>query len=447
MPNIPTFSYRFRRCGVLKRWVSPALDICASEPKNPLLGSSLWQNEQPKVVNRPCPLCSSERRELSSFRIGFGGYWSWRTKSLKACISAADSGPLSRPSSPPKATLNAVNAAFSSKGSTGGTALPPVRSPRQCIGPCVAIPAQALRAGGALERVEGHAERARIGIGRDVAIRVPEIPREIVLVREDVTARARGFAVARCERGVVQEPAPLDDAGGLRIVERKVDELASGPEVDHGDRVVEARGDVEAVAQLVEREAAGTAAVHGDLVRQIGDEGVALERARIEDADLARPEGRDVERLPIARDFDPQRSGEAPLADPGRHGHGAVVDVLVEMARIHAASVDHRDASLVEVTAYRGRLSRLLARGIRSRALEAHLVPGFGVRHVDATAHRIHGHVEEHRPHVCEGAELDGGDAFASISNTSRSGRSKRTTLFQLRPSSSRHSPAAPAFG
>src|SRR6185295_16960406 len=64
-------------------------------------------------------------------------------KVVNASMSAAGMGPL-RPSRSGNATWNLWNAALSSKlplsGCALGASLPPVRSPRQCIGPWLAMP-------------------------------------------------------------------------------------------------------------------------------------------------------------------------------------------------------------------------------------------------------------------------------------------------------------------
>jgi hypothetical protein len=80
---------------------------------------------------------------LSSGRFGFGGYVTWRMKLVNAFMSASEIGAL-RPSRSANAPRNFMNAACSSNvprsGCTLGASLPPVRSPRQCIGPWLAIP-------------------------------------------------------------------------------------------------------------------------------------------------------------------------------------------------------------------------------------------------------------------------------------------------------------------
>ena len=77
-----------------------------------------------------------------------------------------------------------------------------------------------------------------------------------------------------------------------------------------------------------------------------------------------------------------------------------------------------------------------------ARALEAHLVPRLGVGDVDVPVRRVDDHVEEDGADVRRRSRSRRASAAsASISKTSRSGRSKRTALFQLRPSSSSQMP------
>ena len=87
------------------------------------------------------PACSVAESELSSDRTGFGGIFSAIAKSVKACISASDSG-VWRPTKPTNAGLNSLNEASSSVSTLPRTVcrVPPMRSPRQCVGPFFAMP-------------------------------------------------------------------------------------------------------------------------------------------------------------------------------------------------------------------------------------------------------------------------------------------------------------------
>ena len=192
-------------------------------------------------------------------------------KSVNACISAAVSGPL-RPSRPAKATLNFLNARSSSKappsGCTLGSSRPPVRSPRQCIGPWLAMPRRLCVVIGPFIGWKSGFEcrgRARIGfwLSSTTVVRVAEIPGQAVEVAEDVAARARRLAVAGGEGGVVEEAAgrrrrwPARDCRAA--LERRAPRLLV-ERVDDRDRVVEAGQHVEAVVGLVEHQAGRAAA-------------------------------------------------------------------------------------------------------------------------------------------------------------------------------------------
>src|SRR5262245_20788148 len=56
----------------------------------------------------------------------------------------------------------------------------------------------------------GVAEVDRYRVLLDGVVRIAEIPGEVIHVSEDVAARARGLAVARKPRGVVEHRPPLD---------------------------------------------------------------------------------------------------------------------------------------------------------------------------------------------------------------------------------------------
>jgi hypothetical protein len=98
----------------------------------------------------------------SSERIGFGGYWTVRMKSVKSCISLAGSS-LARPSRPTKAGLNALKASCASSGLP--PVEPPVRSPRQCIGPAVIMPRRLCVVIGPFNGWKGRPEPMRNGLG------------------------------------------------------------------------------------------------------------------------------------------------------------------------------------------------------------------------------------------------------------------------------------------
>src|SRR5690606_36248422 len=123
--------------------------------------------------------------------------------------------------------------------------------------------AQRLRRHRGLQRVEvdvgvgdGDLQVDRVGrvvvhAGRGVG--GAEVPGELVLVGEDVAARAGGVAL-RAQRRVVEEAPAGDDLRRLRGVQGDVGDLGPGGQVDDGDAVVEAVDDVELAAGLVEGE-------------------------------------------------------------------------------------------------------------------------------------------------------------------------------------------------
>src|SRR5262247_1499807 len=63
----------------------------------------------------------------------------------------------------------------------------------------------------------GVAEVDRYRVLLDGVVRIAEIPGEVIHVSEDVAARARGLAVARKPRGVVEQRPPLDHRRRFRI--------------------------------------------------------------------------------------------------------------------------------------------------------------------------------------------------------------------------------------
>ncbi len=202
-------------------------------------------------------------------------------------------------------------------------------------------------AGGDRE-LDGH--RAR----RDVVVGIAEIPRQLIEIAEDVTARARRFAVAGRDRRVVQHRAAGLHDDRLRVVDRDVGDFLFRRGVDHGDGVVEAREDVEAGIGLVEHQPRRPPAAHHDVIRRARHERVVLERRRVEDADLARAERGDVERRAVRADRHADRRRET-LGDGARRTrHHLIVDVLVQVARRDRRPVQYGDARLGEMPAHRG---------------------------------------------------------------------------------------------
>jgi hypothetical protein len=237
---------------------------------------------------------------------------------------------------------------------------------------------------------------------------VAEVPGEAVEVAEDVTRGARRLAVARRRERVVEKPPAVDDALRLRIEHGEMRRLGVRRRVDDGDRVVEAREDVELSRRLVEDEPARSAAAHRDVVHDARRERVRLELRGVEDPDRGRAERRDVQRRAVRRDRHVERRREA--VELRREARLRVargrVEVLVQVTRGDGAArrIEHGDPRLVEVAADRERRTtrRPRFRGLdvrrdRARSLEADLVPRVGVRDVDLPGHRVRDHVEEDR--------------------------------------------------
>jgi len=266
--------------------------------------------------------------------------------------------------------------------------------------PAVGHPAQALRRHRALHRVEGGiaggSEAERVRVVRHRAVRVPEIPGEPVEVRRDVAARARRVSVARGVPRVVEQGAPRDDLGGLGVVERMVGRLGLRREIDDGDPVVEPRHRVEHAVGLVEHDSRGSAGAQFDLVCLVGHERVVLQARGVEDADLARPERRDVERRAVGRHRHPLREREALVVFLLRPRERVVVDVLVEVPREDGAARENGDPAFVEVPPDG-------ASPEDPGPLEAEVVPRLGVADVDVAALGIRHHAEQHRAHSGEG--------------------------------------------
>ncbi len=119
--------------------VPPCSAVWPSVPKKPSRGDSEWQPTQLNVpsVTRPKkrsrPACCAGESVPSSARCGFGGGTIWSANVVNRRMSASAIGP-PRPSRLSNATLNASNACSADSASPSDR-FPPVRSPRQCIGP------------------------------------------------------------------------------------------------------------------------------------------------------------------------------------------------------------------------------------------------------------------------------------------------------------------------
>ena len=79
IPNMPTFWYRLRRCGILNSCGSPSIDDSPCRAEEAGAGSSTWQPLQLRDAVRDRPEEDVAARllrgvsESSSARIGFGG--------------------------------------------------------------------------------------------------------------------------------------------------------------------------------------------------------------------------------------------------------------------------------------------------------------------------------------------------------------------------------------
>ncbi len=134
---------------------------------------------------------------------------------------------------------------------------------------------QLVRVAGAVDvRACGDAELDVDRRRRLIAVGVAEVPRQVVHVAEHVAAGARGLAVRGGGGRVVEEGTTGDHLRRLGRVQRRVRDFLARAQIEHGDAVVEARRDEQAVIRVVEREAARTAARDGEVA--------GAERGRIE---------------------------------------------------------------------------------------------------------------------------------------------------------------------
>ena len=280
-----------------------------------------------------------------------------------------------------------------------GAVAPPVH------GAMVGHTAQALGGHGTLQGLEGlelgiGEERWRsegAWVGQGLGVRIPQVPGQAVEVAEDVAAAAGRGAVARGQASIVEVGPALHHAGGFGIGQVQVVRLHPARRVDDGDPVVEAGQHVESLPGLVERQAGGPAAADLDVVVGVGNEGVVLQLGGRQDRYLGGAEGRQVEGVAVAAEshlHGPRQAAFAHrvgdrIAAPGE------VHVLVEVPRMHAVGVEHRDAHLVDVAAHR-------AVGECSRTFEADLVAGLGVGDIDGAGGGVDRQVEEHGSDAAE---------------------------------------------
>jgi hypothetical protein len=241
-----------------------------------------------------------------------------------------------------------------------------------------------------------HAQR---GDRQRDAAGVAEVPGQVVVVAADVAGRAGGDAVARREVGVVQVLAADLHRLGLGVEHADLADLGAGAQVDDRDAVVEAGQHVGAIAVAIEHHAAGPAARQADLIVEVRRDRAGLEVGGAVRGQLARALGHDVEPAAVARHHRVLRLRHRPRALGGVALAG-VVDVRVEVARRDRAGrgVEHGDPVVDDAAADRGEARRV--------ALEAGVVVGLGVGHVDPAGARVDRHVEQHGADVIERGAL-----------------------------------------
>ena len=237
--------------------------------------------------------------------------------------------------------------------------LPPVRSPRQCIGPWLAMPRRLCVVIGPFIGWKSGSPmgptRNGLGLLSTDVVGVAEVPGQAVEVAEDVAARARRLAVARGEAARRRGSGGRSRRSPARgCAARRAPTSAPRRGVDHRDAVVEAGEHVEPGARLVEHEAGRAAAADRDVVRR---RRARRCRSRAPRCRRRRPcwSRRRRRRACAPSLVTAMPSGVARLRSrrhAGGRGH-AVVDVLVQVARQHrcAAVIEHGDARLVQVAA------------------------------------------------------------------------------------------------
>ena len=141
--------------------------------------------------------------------------------------------------------------------------------------------------------------RERSGIVERGVVGIAEVPCQAVKIAEDVATGAGGVAVTR-SRGVIEERASVDHAGGFRIQHGQVRGFLLACEIDNRDGIIESSEHVQQVPSLVESETAGSSAGHCDLIRRVWNEAIVFECGGIEDPDFAGTERSNIERLAVA---------------------------------------------------------------------------------------------------------------------------------------------------
>ena len=247
-------------------------------------------------------------------------------KSVNACMSASVIGP-SRPSRPGERDVELLERRVLVERDRRRDRCR--RCGRRASASGRGSPCRAGSASSSAPSSDGSPDRRRrvaivIGFGllSDVVVGVAEVPREAVEVAEDVAARARRLAVAR--RGDARRRGTAGRSTTLRrlgVVQRHVRDLAARSSVSTTEtRVVEAGEHVEpARAPRRARARSGRRRVTAMWFAALGTNVSFSSCGRVEDADLARAEGGDVERRAVAASppCRPASRGSSPCTPAG----------------------------------------------------------------------------------------------------------------------------------
>ena len=277
--------------------------------------------------------------------------------------------------------------------------------------------AEGLRRHRTLQRVEVLVDRRRKIEGADGEVQrvvenyrvegIAEIPGQRVQVAVDVATATGRLAIARGQIGVVHEDTARHHLRRLGIGQPQVAGLRATRQIDDGDAVVGTGQHVELAAGLVQGETGWPAASDDDVVARARREGVVVHLAGRKDRHLVRPLRSEINRAAVIADDESARQGQTVGLYTRRCWRHGVVDVLVQVPGLHGIRhrIDHRYARLVLPAEHGG--ERAAGTDQRARALEAHLVLGLGVGHIEL-ARRTHRHIKQHGAHMGVGRYLHG---------------------------------------
>ena len=130
---------------------------------------------------------------------------------------------------------------------------------------------------------------------RGHAIRVTQFPRQAVHIAEQMAGATRRIATARAEAGVIQERTPLCNVVRFWVVHGHTLGFAAFVQVNDGDRIIKAGQHIHAVTGFVERDARRAATRDFDMIVFGRSKCAVLQLAGIEDTDLGRAVGCDIE--------------------------------------------------------------------------------------------------------------------------------------------------------